>query len=196
MFILILGIVLFLGSHSFTSFRTARAGAIARLGAGNFKILYSVVALTGFALICWGFSTYRAHGWVQLWTPPDWTRHVTITLMWFAFVALAASGGPPGTAVPPSRIRGWLRHPMIAAVKIWALAHLLANGDLGGLVIFGSFLAWAVYDRISLKRRGDAGAPRVAAFTRADGVIVGIGTVGFVAMILLHPVVIGVSVIG
>jgi len=190
MLILILGIVLFLGSHTLTTLRQRRAGLIARVGEGPYKGLYSLVALAGFALIVWGFSRYRAGDWVQLWTPPHWTRHITILLMWFAFVALAASGRAPG------RIRGWLRHPMLVGVKIWALAHLLANGDLGGVLLFGSFLAWAVYDRIAVKRRGDVGAPRVAAFTRADAVAVGAGTVAYVAMIFLHPVLIGVSVIG
>jgi uncharacterized membrane protein len=190
MLILILGIVLFLGSHTLTTLRQRRAGLIARVGEGAYKGLYSLVALAGFALIVWGFSRYRAGDWVQLWTPPHWTRHITILLMWFAFVALAASGRAPG------RIRGWLRHPMLVGVKIWALAHLLANGDLGGVLLFGSFLAWAVYDRIAVKRRGDVGAPRVATFTRADAVAVGAGTVAYVAMIFLHPVLIGVSVIG
>jgi uncharacterized membrane protein len=125
-----------------------------------------------------------------VWTPPVWARHVTITLMWFAFVSLACMNPAPG------RIRGWLRHPMLVGVKIWALAHLIANGDAGGMLLFGAFLAWAVYDRIAVKRRGDLGAPSVAAFTRADAMALGIGTVAYVAMILLHPYVIGVPVIG
>jgi uncharacterized membrane protein len=187
--VLIAGILLFLGAHTLTTFRHARAGLIARLGAGGYKGLYSAVAGIGLVLIIWGFHRYRAQDWVQLWSPPDWTRHITITLMWFAFVALAASGGPP------SRIRGWLRHPMLVGVKIWALAHLIANGDAGGLVLFGSFLAWAVYDRIAVKRRGDIGAARLSHFTRADGVTVVAGTALYVAMIFLHPVLIGVAVI-
>lgn len=190
MFILIAGLILFLGAHSFTTLRPARGRLVARLGEGPYKGLYSVVSLAGFALIAWGFHLYRREGWVQLWAPPGWTRHVTIALMWFAFVALAASGNAP------SRIKGWLRHPMVTAVKIWALAHLLANGDLGGLILFGSLLAWAVYDRITLKRRGDAGAPRQAAFTRADAIAVGAGTVAWLAMMVLHPWLIGVRVIG
>jgi uncharacterized membrane protein len=109
--------------------------------------------------------------------------------MWFAFVALAASGKSPG------RIRGWLRQPMLVAVKIWALAHLLANGDLGGVVLFGSFLAWAVYDRIAVKRRGDLGAARIVGFTKADAIAVGVGTLAYIAMIFLHPLLIGVPVI-
>ena len=83
---------------------------------------------------------------------------------------------------------------MLVAIKIWALAHLLANGDLGGMLLFGSFLAWAVYDRIAVKRRGDLGASRISSFTAADGVNLPVGTVGYVAMMFLHPYLIGVSV--
>jgi uncharacterized membrane protein len=188
MLVLILGIVIFLGTHGFTTQRERRAGVIDRIGPMPFKLLYSLLSLVGFALICWGFGLYRAHGMIQLWYPPRWGHDLAIVLMWFAFVSLAASGKAPG------RIRGWLRHPMLVSVKIWALAHLLANGDLGGLLLFGSFLAWAVYDRIAVKRRGDAGAPRVPAFTRADAITVGAGSVAYVLMIALHPVLIGVSV--
>jgi uncharacterized membrane protein len=83
---------------------------------------------------------------------------------------------------------------MLVAIKIWALGHLLANGDLGGMLLFGAFLAWAVYDRIAVKRRGDLGAPRVSSFTATDGVNLLVGTVGYVAMMFLHPYLIGVSV--
>jgi len=190
MLILILGIIVFLGVHSLTTFRATRADLIARLGAGPFKTLYSIAALIGLVLIVRGFHRYRAEGWVQIWYPPEGMRHLTILLMWFAFVALAAMGPSPG------RIKGWLRHPMLVAIKIWALAHLLVNGDLGGMVLFGAFLAWAVYDRIAVKRRGDLGAPRLSAFTRADGIALGAGTVAYVAMIFLHPILIGVPVIG
>jgi hypothetical protein len=80
--------------------------------------------------------------------------------------------------------------------KIWALAHLLANGDAGGMLLFGSFIAWAVFDRIAVRRRGDLGAPRIASFTRADATALGVGTIAYVAMIFLHPILIGVPVIG
>jgi uncharacterized membrane protein len=96
----------------------------------------------------------------------------------------------------PGRIRGWLRHPMLVAIKIWALAHLLANGDLGGMILFASFLAWAVYDRIAVKRRGDVGAARIAGFTGADAVALGVGSIAWVAMMALHPYLIGVAVMG
>ena len=189
MFVLILGIVVFLGAHTFTTMRAARGRAIATMGEGPYKIAYSVVSLAGFALIVWGFHLYRASGLIALWYPPIWTRHLTISLMWFAFVALACMNPAPG------RIRGWLRHPMLAAIKIWALAHLLANGDLGGLVLFGSLLAWAVYDRIAVKRRGDTGARRLSHFTRADAVNLAVGTLAYGAMIFLHPILIGVNVL-
>jgi len=189
MIVLILGIVIFLGAHTLPMLRDAREGWVARLGAGGYKGLFSVASLVGFALICWGFSLYRANDWVQVWTPPHGMRHLTIALMWFAFVSLAAMGKRP------SLIRGWLRHPMLVAIKIWALAHLLANGDLGGMILFGSFLAWAVFDRISVKRRGDLGAPPVTGFTRGDVIILIAGTVAYVVMIALHPYLIGVSVV-
>ena len=85
---------------------------------------------------------------------------------------------------------------MIVAIKIWALAHLLVNGDLGGIILFGSFLAWAVFDRIAVKKRGDLGASRIAAFTRNDAITLGAGTLAYVVMIFLHPILIGVPVVG
>ncbi len=190
MFLLILGIVIFLGAHTFTTVRGPRQSLIDAFGPNAYKGIYSVVSLIGFVLICVGFSRYRSEGMIPLWSPPHGLRHLTIALMWFAFVALAAMGPAP------SRIRGWLRHPMLVAIKIWALAHLLVNGDLGGVVLFGSFLAWAVYDRIAVKRRGDFGAPRVSGFTRADAQTLVVGTVAWIAMMFLHPWLIGVYVIG
>jgi len=185
-----LGIVVLLGVHSLTTFRETRTRLIERFGAGPFKSIYSLVALIGLALIVWGFSRYRAEGLITVWTPPIWTRHLTIALMWFAFVALACMNPAPG------RIRGWVRHPMLVAIKIWALAHLLANGDAGGMLLFGSFLAWAVFDRIAVKKRGDTGARRIASFTRADAIALGAGTLAYVAVMVLHPVLFGVAVIG
>lgn len=189
MFTLILGIAVFLGVHSLQAMPTLRVRLISGLGSGGYRIFYSVASLVGFALIVWGFGEYRAGGLIPVWSPPAGMRHLTISLMWFAFVALACMNPAPG------RIRGWLRHPMLVAIKIWALAHLLANGDLGGMILFGSFLAWAVFDRISVKRRGDAGAVRVSSFTPADAIALIAGTVGFLAMLFLHPWLIGVQVL-
>ena len=189
MLILITGIIIFLGVHVFSTMRAQRAAAIERFGENRYKLGYTVVSLIGFALIVWGFIVYRAAGMIPLWEPPHWMRHLAMPLVWFAFVALASRRAPPG------RIRGWLRHPMLVAVKAWALAHLLVNGDLGGMILFSSFLAFAVYDRIAVKKRGDEGAPRMDAFTRGDAIAVGAGTLVYVVLLLLHPYLFGVPVL-
>lgn len=185
---LILGILIFLGTHCFTIARGPRAGAIAAIGEQGYKAAYSVLSLIGFVLLVWGFGQYRAEGMIPLWTPPTWGRHVAMLLMLFAFIALAAS------AKLPSRIRGWLRHPMLVGIKLWALAHLLSNGDLGSVLLFGSFLAWAVVDRIAVKRRGDLGGERLDHFTRADAITLVSGVVVYTLMLFAHGWLIGVSV--
>ena len=186
MALLIVGLAVFIGIHVVTTQRGFRASLIARLGEGPYKVLYALVALIGFALIVVGFGRYRAAGYIDVWTPPVWTRHLALTLMWFSFVTLAAAYSPRG------KIAGWMRHPMLVAVKIWALAHLLANGDLGSILLFGSILAYAVFDRIAVKKRGDMGAPRIASFNQGDAIAIGVGTLAYVAMLLLHPTLIGV----
>ncbi len=188
MSILILGLVLFLGIHIFTTLRAPRAAIIGRLGEGPYKGLYSAVAGLGLVLIIWGFSRYRDAGYIQIWHPPFALFHpVALVLLWFAFVSLAAA------YAPPSRIKSLLRHPMLVAVKAWALSHLLVNGDLGSLLLFGALLAWAVYDRIAVRRRGDAEPPRVASFGRNDLIVVAIGSIAYIAMIWLHDSLIGVT---
>ena len=188
MTILILGLILFLGIHAFTTVRPARAAVIGRLGEGPYKGLYSLVAAIGLVLIVWGFGRYRSGGYVQVWDPPSRIFHpVALVLLWFAFVALVA------TYAPPSKIKATLRHPMLVAVKAWALSHLLVNGDLGSMLLFGSLLAWAIYDRIAVKRRGDQGAAPVASFGRNDVIVILIGTIAYVAMMWLHESLIGVT---
>lgn len=151
MLVLVLGLALFLGIHVLPTAPAARAEVRLKLGEGGYKALFSIVSLAGLVLIVWGFGLARHSGAnVQLWTPPVWTKHIAFALMPFAFILLVA-------AYIPSNIRTRAKHPMLAAVKLWALAHLLANGDLAGLLVFASFLAWAVFDRISVKKRGDLG---------------------------------------
>ena len=187
MSLLILGLALFLGIHLLTTLRAARAALIGRLGEGAYKGLYSLVAATGLILIVIGFGRYRSAGYISVWDPPLALLHpVALFLLWVAFVALTA------TYAPPSRIKSLLRHPMLVAIKLWALSHLLVNGDLGSMVLFGSLLAWAVYDRIAVKRRGDAGALPVG-WSISDLVVVGLGTAAYVAMIWLHDSLIGVT---
>lgn len=190
MLILILGIVLFLGVHVFSTLRGPRAALIEKYGAQTYKGAYSAVALAGFLLIVWGFSRYRAEGLIPIWEPPHWMRHIAMPLVWVAFVAIASR------RAPPSRIRGWLRHPTLVALKSWAAAHLLVNGDLGGMLMFGSFLGFAVYDRIAVKRRGDLGAERLSAFTRGDAIALGTGTAVYLLFLVLHPYLFGVPVLG
>ncbi|WP_020695618.1 NnrU family protein [Reyranella massiliensis] len=184
---LVLGLALFLGAHTFGTLRNSRAALIGRLGEGPYKGLYSLVSLAGLVLIVVGFGAYRGSGYIQVWNPPRAIFHpIALFLLWFAFVALVA------TYSPPSRIKSLLRHPMLVAVKAWALSHLLVNGDLGSILLFGGLLAWAVYDRISLKRRGDVGAPQVG-WSGNDALVVALGTAAYFLMFWLHDSLIGVT---
>lgn len=144
--LLILGLVIFLGMHSLgMAAPTWRSHAIARLGKIPWKGIYSVASLLGFLLIVWGYGAARMDPLV-LWHPPAWLRHLALLIMLPAFPLLLAT-------YLPGRIQGTVKHPMLAAVKVWAVAHLLANGNLADLLLFGSFLIWAVADRISLRTR-------------------------------------------
>ena len=185
--IMIVGLVLFLGAHVFVTRREQRGQAIARWGEGPYKLAFSLVSALGLALIVYGFARYRASGWIDLWTPPTWTRHVAVGLMLPAVVLIVA-------AYVPGHIKTTLKHPMLAGVKLWALAHLIANGDLGSIILFGSILAWAVYDRISLKHRTDAGGPPIpVGGWRNDVIAVVVGVLVYLALgFIFHPFVIGV----
>lgn len=184
---LIVGLVLFLGIHTLSTARATRAALIGRLGEGPYKGLYSLVSLAGLVLIVMGFGAYRSAGYIQVWTPPFSIFHpIALILLWFAFVALVSAYSPP------SRIKHLLRHPMLVGVKAWALSHLLVNGDLGSMLLFGGLLIWAVYDRISLKRRGDAGAAAVS-WSKNDILVVVVATFAYAAMFWLHDTLIGVT---
>jgi uncharacterized membrane protein len=138
MTLLILGLVLFLGIHSTRVFAEGwRTRFIADKGANTWKGLYTVVSLLGFALLVWGYGVARQQP-VALWSSPTWTRHLAALLTLPAFVLLAAA------YVPANGIKARLHHPMVLGVKVWALAHLLANNTLADLLLFGGFLVWAV----------------------------------------------------
>jgi uncharacterized membrane protein len=153
--LLIAGLVLFLGVHSVAivapSFRTR---TIQRMGEGAWKGLYALISLAGFVLICYGFGLARQAP-VVLYSPPAWLRHLALLVMLPVFPLLIA-------AYLPGRIKTAAKHPMLAAVKFWAFAHLLANGSLADVLLFGGFLAWAVVDRISVKRRATPQVLRTA----------------------------------
>jgi uncharacterized membrane protein len=189
--VMIVGLVLFLGVHTVTTQRDFRAGLVASWGEGGYKIGYALVSLAGLALIVWGFAWYRATGWIDVWYPPKVLKHITVALMLPAVILVVAS-------YIRGRIYTTLKHPMLAGVKLWAAAHLLANGDLGSIILFGSFLGWAVFDRISLKRRADSGAPPIpVGGIGNDAIAVAVGIVAYLALAFaFHPVVIGVPVIG
>ena len=139
--LLIAGLVLFLGVHSIAMVSPSfRARAIQRVGEGAWKGLYALISLVGFVLICYGFGLARQAP-VVLYSPPTWLRHVTFLIMLPVFPLVLA-------AYLPGRIKAAAKHPMLAAVKFWAFAHLLANGSLADVLLFGGFLAWAVADRI------------------------------------------------
>ena len=151
MSLLIFGLVLFLGVHSVAIVSpTLRARAIHQLGMRAWKGSYALVSLVGFVLICYGFGLARQAP-VIVYSPPTWLRQVALIVMLPVFPLLVA-------AYLPGRIKTALKHPMLAAVKFWAFAHLLANGSLADVVLFGGFLGWAVLDRVSLKGRS---APQV-----------------------------------
>jgi uncharacterized membrane protein len=189
--VMILGLVLFLGVHTLTTQRALRARLIASWGEAGYKIGYALVALLGLALIVWGFADYRATGWIDVWHPPKAFKHIAVALMLPAVILVVAS-------YLRGRIYTALKHPMLAGVKLWAAAHLLANGDLGSIILFGSFLAWAVFDRVSLKHRSDIGAPPIPVGGIGNDLIaVAVGVVAYLALaFVFHPVVIGVAVVG
>ena len=183
----IIGLVILLGAHVFVTMRDRRAVLIAQIGEWPYRGLFSLVSIVGLFLICYGFATYRAAGMIVVWDPPAWTRHIVVALMWPASIMVVA-------AYIPGNIKRVLKHPMLVGVKTWAFAHLCANGDLGGMILFAAVLAWAVYDRISLKHRSDAGAPPIPmGGVRNDIIAVVVGTIVYLALgFVFHPVVIGV----
>ncbi|WP_411818324.1 NnrU family protein [Hyphococcus sp. DH-69] len=184
MLLFILGLIIFFGAHFFTAFaRVARADVITRLGPMRYRGLFSLVAFIGLALIIVGWPD--ADKTVLYVTPPA-LRHVTYGLVLIAFILLAAAYLPAG------KIAAAAKHPMLASVKIWAFAHLLVNGDVRSLLLFGSFLGFSVIDRIVLKRRG-APTP-TAGPIKNDLIAVAVGVIAYGAVAFyLHQYIAGVA---
>lgn len=189
---LLAGLILFLGLHSVRVFadhwRTQMRSA---WGVQTWRLVYSLLSLIGFALIVWGFGLVRQTP-VQWWSPPTGMRHVAALLTLVAFVLLAAA------YVPGNQIKARLHHPMVAGVMLWAFAHLLANGNVAHMILFGSFLGWAVLDYMAARKRdrreetvyiqGKAGA---------TGVAMALGVAAWMAFTLwLHGWLIGVRPLG
>ena len=185
---LIFGLVIFLGVHSVRIFGEGwRTQTIGRIGALPYKGAYAAASLVGFALIIWGFGMARQQP-VQLWSPPTGMRHLASLLTLGAFILLAAA------YVPGNGLKARVRHPMVLAVKVWAIAHLLANGNLAHVVLFGSFLVWAVFN-FSAARRRDRSAgtvyPPGDAPATIKTVVVGVAAWALFAF-WLHGLLIGV----
>ena len=192
MLVLILGLVIFLGLHSVRIVADGwRAQTITRIGAQPWKGLYSLVSIVGFGLIVWGFGLARQQP-VQWWSPPPAMRHVAALLTLLAFVLLAAA------YVPGNGIKARLHHPMVLAVKVWALAHLLANGNAAHVVLFGAFLVWAALNFSAARRRDRAAAtvyPAGNAAATTWVLIVGVGAWAVFAF-WLHGWLMGVRPLG
>jgi uncharacterized membrane protein len=189
---LIAGLIVFLGIHSVNMLAPAvRDGMVQRLGLLGWKGLFAVISLAGFVLLVWGYGEARSAP-VWLWQSPVWTRHLASLLMLPAMILLVAA------YVPGNRIRARIGHPMLLATKIWALAHLFANGTLADLLLFGSFLLWSVAGFVIFRRRDRArGVQYPRAGLSRDVVVVGAGVLlwGLFAF-HLHRLLIGVGPFG
>lgn len=191
MAVLLLGLVLFIGMHSiYIAAPAFRQAMIARMGYNPWRGVHSLVSLAGVALIVVGFGMARADP-IVIWSPPFWTAHLTMTVMLLAFPVLLA-------AFIPSRIGLALKHPMLASVKIWAVAHLFANGTLGDILLFGGLLLWALTARVTLLRRPMTilAAPAAAPALVNDVAVVLLGLAVYAAFLFgLHGYVTGVPLL-
>jgi uncharacterized membrane protein len=189
MTLLIIGLILFFVTHSVSIVNNPwRNRMVEKLGEGLWKGVYSLLAIIGIVLLIKGYGLARLEP-LPLYTPPSWLRHVTMVLMLPVFPLLLA-------AYLPGRIQKAVKHPMITAVAIWAFAHLLVNGTLADVLLFGTFLVWAIADRISLQYRKSLPAPSAPATTINDVVVIVLGLAIYGAFVLwLHDLLIGVALI-
>ncbi len=192
MTLLALGLLIFLGAHSIRIVADDwRGRQIARIGSAGWRIAFSLVSALGLILIVMGYGETRIDATV-VWQPARWTAHVTALLTLPAFVLIVAA------YIPGSRIRASLAHPMILGVKLWAFAHLLSNGRAGDLLLFGAFLAWAIADFASARRRDRRNAvTRSAGSMTRDAAVVAVGVAAWALFALvLHGPLIGVRPFG
>ena len=189
---LILGLVLFLGVHSTRILADGwRTATIAKIGDKPWKGAYSLVSIAAFVLMLWGYGQARQQP-VVLWTPPASMKHVAALLVLIAFIMFVA------TYVPRNSIKARLHHPMILSVKVWALAHLLANGSLADVLLFGGFLLWAVFSFRAARQR-DRAAQTVYPAGTASGTAITVvaGAAAYAVFAFwLHGMLIGVRPFG
>ncbi|MCL2162438.1 MAG: NnrU family protein [Betaproteobacteria bacterium] len=177
---MLLGLVLFFSAHSLQIARRVRLSLLERMGTTPYRAVYSIVSLVGLVLIGFGFADYRSGGLIPVWFPPLWMKHMALLLNWFAIVFFAA-------AYLPCYIRRTLRHPMLTGVLILAITHLLTNGDAGGMILFGTFLFWAVAVRIDTRFRTVDKSP-VRASMLFDFLALAIGSASYAIIVFwLHP---------
>ena len=190
MSLLIIGLLLFFATHAISIVNVSwRDRVAARIGTLTWQGLYSLAAMAGLLLIIWGYSLARQDP-VVLYLPPVWLRHGAMLLLIFVFPLLLAT-------YLPGRIQTATKHPMLVATKLWALAHLLANGNLADVLLFGSFLVWAVVDRISLKRRTPPQVPALPSSRINDVLVIVLGLALYVAFVFRgHEWLIGVALLG
>lgn len=191
MTLFLLGLAIFFGVHVYSALRSREPeyDLKKRIGYAPFMGGYTLISLIGFGLMIYGFGASR--GGAILYTPPIWTQHLNLLLMIPALILLVASQLPAG------HIKKVTKHPMLVAVKLWAIGHLLANGEMNSVLLFGSFLAYAVFDRIMVKRRGDTGPSLDTVLNPTmDGasLVVGVGAWAAIAF-WLHPILFGVQVV-
>ena len=184
MAILVVGLIVFIGMHALPWHTGLRTQVVNKLGANTYRALFSVVAVTGLILIIVGKARADFH---SLWIPPSWGRLVALPLMFIALILLPAAN-------MPNNIKRVVRHPMLIGIIIWAGAHLLANGDLASLLLFGSFAVYSVIAIISGNHRGKNANLPVVPFGK-DILVVVIGTVAFAVLLFAHPYLFGVAVI-
>jgi len=192
MSMLVIGLVVFLGAHSVRIFAEDwRSARVKAMGAGAWKGAYSLISIVGFVLIVWGYGESRAVP-VELWQPPVWARHLATLLTVPAFVLLAAA------YVPGTRIKAAVKHPMVLGVKLWAFAHLMANGRLADVILFGAFLLWSILDFRAARRRDRAtGAVYEAGPVLRDAIAIAVGLVAWAVFAMyLHAAWIGVRPFG
>lgn len=188
MWVLILGLALFLGAHSVRIVAPDWRNAQIAQRPGVFKGVYALVSAIGLVLIIWGFGLARPQP-VFLFTPPSWGVHAASLLVVLGFIGITAAYLPSGL------IKAWLKHPMVVGVALWAVGHLLANGDLASLLLFGAFLVWAIIDRIAAGRRPEP-TPQAGPITN-DILAIVIGTaIGLAFALWLHAPLIGVAPLG
>jgi uncharacterized membrane protein len=189
MIYLVAGLLLFLGIHSIAIVAPAWRGTmVARIGDAPWKAVYALLSVVGFVMLVHGYGLARAEP-IVLYTPPTWTRHLAALLMLPVFPLLFA-------VYLPGRIKAAVKHPMLTATKAWALAHLLANGGLADVLLFGSFLAWAVVDRIAVGKRPAAKAQSAkAAPSMVNDIIAIVGGLAVYVVVVAwaHQRFIGVS---